>query len=438
MSKLYLCAIALLATLSINGYCEDAPAAEKRFGQGGGRPSEAQIAEWRAKREAREGQAATADAPSPAGSGAHGDMSAMSGMTGMAGMPGMKDEGSLRSGRSGGKPSMKGMPEGAARSGGRPSGMGMRSGGALWLSDTPPMRGDGARGGRSGMAGMDMSGGGWGKPAVKRLWLRAGNDPQRSGFAQEDADAQVETLLVTPDGKPEGEPLPSASDDRKGLSFEMPVQGFYRLYLTSRKLQGDILNVNVAKAEVANFGHGGDVEEAARGLQATRYSESAPLEIVRERKPDERKFFQLKSGEDQVFIVLKKGLPLQGARVRMVSYQGWSKEEVSDEQGRVSFQIVRDYFPPWNEFEKRFKATYLLIAEANAAETGKYQDKPYTSVRYQASLSGNYYPSPTDYLSYAWALGVGMAILLFCGVAVYLYRRRRVKPYQEERFHEGK
>ncbi|MBU1776330.1 MAG: hypothetical protein KJ899_06790, partial [Gammaproteobacteria bacterium] len=289
-----------------------------------------------------------------------------------------------------------------------------------------------------GMAGMDMGGGGWGKPAVKRLWLRAGNDPQRSGFAQEDTDAQVETLLVTPDGKPEGEPLPSANDDRKGLSFEMPVQGFYRLYLTSRKLQGDTLNVNVAKAEVANFGHGGDEEEAAKGLLATRYSESAQMEIVRERKPDERKFFQLKSGEEQAFLVLRKGLPLQGARVRMISHQGWSKEEVSDEMGRVSFQIVRDYFPPWNDFEKRFKATYLLIAEANVAETGKYQDKPYSNVRYQASLSGNYYPSPTDYLSYAWALGVGMAILLFCGVAVYLYRRRRVKPYQEERFHEGK
>lgn len=300
------------------------------------------------------------------------------------------------------------------------------------------MRGDGARGGRSGMAGMDMGGGGWGKPAVKRLWLRAGNDPQRSGFAQEDTDAQVETLLVTPNGKPEGEPLPSANDDRMGLSFEMPVQGFYRLYLTSRKLQGDTLNVNVAKAEVANFGHGGDVEEAAKGLLATRYSESAQMEIVRERKPDEKKFFQLKSGEEQVFIVLKKGLPLQGARVRMVSHQGWSKEEVSDEQGRVSFQIVRDYFPPWNDFEKRFKATYLLIAEANATESGKYQDKPYTGVRYQTSLAGNYYPSPDDYRSYAWALGIGTAILLFCGVAVYLYRRRRVKPYQEERFHEGK
>lgn len=421
MSKQYLCAFVLLALLSSNGYCEDAPVAEKRYGSGGGRPSEAQIAEWRAKREAREAQAAAPAATGMEHQHQHG------GAPGMAATKGM--------------PAMKGMPEEAARSG-RPggAGMGQRSGGgALWLSETPPMRGDGARSGgaRGGMGGMDM-GGSRGGPAVKRLWLRSGNDPQRSGFAQDDSEAQVETLLVTPNGKPEGESLPVSSEERKGLSFEMPAQGFYRLYQTSRKLQGDTLSVNVAKAEIANFGHGGDEEEAAKGLQAVRYSESAPLEIVRERKPDEKKFFQLKSGEEQAFIVLKKGLPLQGARVRFISHQGWSKEVASDEQGRVSFQIIRDYFPPWSEFEKRYKATYLLIAESTAAESGKYLDKPYTNVRYQATLSGNYYPSPDDYRSYAWGLGVGLLITLFCGLAVYLYRRRRVKPYQEERFHEGK
>jgi hypothetical protein len=428
MSKLKLFAVAMLATVSIHGYCEDAPDGARRFGQGGGRPSEAQIAEWRAKREVREAKAATPDAPAaPAASGAerrHGgasDKAAAGAMPSMSGMAGMKEGGSSRGGRPGGMP------------------MGARSGGAIWLSDTPPMRGDGARSGgsRSGMGGMEMGGERGGVPK-KRLWLRAGNDPQRSGFAQEDTDAPAEVLLVTPNSKPEGEPLPSAGEEHAGLSFEMPTQGFYRLYLTQRKLQGDTLNVNVAKAEITNFGHGGDEEEKARAMLATRFLESAPLEIVRERKPDEKLFFQLKSGEDQTFIVLKKGLPLQGARVRFVSHQGWSKEAVSDEQGRVSFQIIRDYFPPWDDFQKRFKATYLLIAEANAAESGQYKDQPYTNVHYQTSLSGNYYPSPTDYQSYAWGLGVGLAILMFCGVAVYLYRRRRVKPYQEERFHEGK
>lgn len=417
MSKLNLCVVAMLAILTMNGYCQDIPAGEKRVGQGG-RPGEAQVAEWRARREAGEGKAAAADAPAvPSVSAAehrHGGAPAAAS----------------------GAPAVSGKPEVGARSGGRPAGM--RSGGAVWLSDSPPMRGDGPRSGsaRGGMGGMDM-GGGRGGPPMKRLWPRLGNDPQKSGFAREDAEAATEILLVSP-GKPEGEPLPASAESHAGLAFQMPAQGYYRVYLMSRKLLGETLSVSVAKAEVANFGHGGDEEEQAKAMLAPRFLESAPIEIVRERQPGEKQFFQLKSGDEQAYLVLQKGLPLQGARVRFVSHQGWSKEAVSDEQGRVVFQIIRDYYPPWSEFQRRFKAAYLVIAEAEAAESGSHKDQPYTTVRYQATLSGSYQPSPDDYLSYAWGLGIGLLIVLFCGVAVYLYRRRRIKPFQELRFNESK
>jgi hypothetical protein len=306
------------------------------------------------------------------------------------------------------------------------------------LSDSPPSRGDGAaRGGMGGMMGMGGMGGERSGPPSKRLWLRAGNDPQKSGFAREDGEAVSETLLVRPQGPVEGEALPPPADGKKNLAFEMPVQGYYRVYASSRKLQGETLNVSVAKAEVANFSHGGDEEERAQALVAPRILESAPIEIVREKAADEKTFFQLKSGDEQAFVVLQKGLPVQGARVRFVSHEGWSKEAVSDEQGRVSFQVIRDYFPAWDDFKKRFKASYLIIAEANAAEKGTFKDQPYSSVRYQATLAGSYYPSPDDYRSYAWGLGIGLLIVLFCGSAVYLYRRRRVKPFQEVRFDDG-
>lgn len=373
---------------------------------GSGRPSEAQIVEWRAKREARDGKPATPDSEHRHG--------------------GASDKAAT------------GKPEEAVRAGSRPSGMGMRGGGAVWLSDMPPMRGDGTRppGSRGGgMAGMDMGGMGGG-PRVKRLWLRSGADPQKSSFYREEPDAAPEILLVTPQGKPDGEPLPPAAEGQRNLSFEMPAQGFYRLYVTTRKLQGETLSVSVAKAEVGNFGHDGDEEERDRAMKAPRVLENAAIEIVRERQDKEGPFAQIRSGTDQAFIVLQKGLPVANARVRFVSHQGWVKEAVSDEQGRVSFQVIRDYFPPWDEFQKRFKATYLVIAEANAAEAGSHKDQPYTGVRYQATLAGSYYPSPDDYRSYAWGLGVGLLAVLFSGVAVYLYRRRRLKPFQEVRFDE--
>lgn len=328
-------------------------------------------------------------------------------------------------------------PEQAARDGGgRPGGTGMRSNGVLWLADTPPMRGE-ASGGRrgGGMGGMSM-GGERGGPPMKRLWLRAGADPQKAPFAHQEAGASVETLLVTPLGKPEGEPLPSPAEGHTGLAFEMPAQGFYRIYVTTRKLQGDTLNVSVAKTEVGNFGHGGDVEEQKRAMMAPRVLENAAIEIVRERQAKEGPFSQIRSGTDQAFIVLQKGLPAANARVRFVSHQGWVKEVTSDEQGRAGFQVIRDYFPPWDEFQKRFKANYLVIAEVAASEAGSHNDQPYARVRYQATLSGNYSPSPNDYRSYAWGLGVGLVAVLFSSVAIYLYRRRRLKPFQEVRFDE--
>jgi len=49
------------------------------------------------------------------------------------------------------------------------------------------------------------------------------------------------------------------------------------------------------------------------------------------------------------------------------------------------------------------------------------------------TLPGKYRPSPYDYRSYAWGLGIALFVIVFGGLAVYLYRRRRLKPYQEER-----
>jgi hypothetical protein len=439
-----------------------------------GRPSEEQIAKWRAMREAGGGDAGGARPPENAtpeerrafwqkraaeraqaeGSSAPAPAPVAAEPAGAPEITHKHDHAAMSSAKAAPAKAESGRPapavakqeEGARTgtgSGSRPAGMpmGMRGGGgALWLSDSPPARGDapgrGGMGGMAGMGGMGGMGGNRNGPPVKKLWLRAGNDPQKAGFAREEADAVVETVLVTPVGKPEGEPLPAAEDGKRNLSFEMPNQGYYRLYHTTRKLQGDTLNVSVAKSEIANFSHGGDGEEAAKAINAPRVLESAPIEIVREKRADEKMFFQLKSGDEQAFVVLQKGLPVQNARVRFVSHQGWTKEAVSDEQGRVNFQLIRDYFPDWADFQKRFKATYLVVAETSATESGSFKDQPYTNVRYQATLSGAYYPSPDDYRSYAWGLGIGFAFLVFCGTAIYLYRRRRMKPFQEARFHE--
>ena len=69
------------------------------------------------------------------------------------------------------------------------------------------------------------------------------------------------------------------------------------------------------------------------------------------------------------------------------------------------------------------------------AEAGEVDGRPYRSTRYLASFTGNYYPSPDDYESYAYGLAFGLFALVATGLGIYLYRRRRNRPYREVRFH---
>jgi hypothetical protein len=170
---------------------------------------------------------------------------------------------------------------------------------------------------------------------------------------------------------------------------------------------------------------------------APRPLDSAPLEIVREKAPGEKANFQLCSGDEVVFVVLRRGLPVQNARVRLITQQGWAKDTLTDAHGRARFQLIRDYFPPWGEFNKWARHTFLVVAETAAPDAGNIQDSSDTNGPNRATLSDSYYPSPKDYSSYAWGLGIVLLVAAFGGTSVYLYRRRRVKPFKEVAFHEG-
>lgn len=403
------------------GHGQPAPADAPRA-----RPSDAQIAEWRARRATREPGGENAPTATPV---------SMSAPESAASPP---QPGRPAAMAGGGRP-----PPGevSGRPGARAAGPRGGTGAGLWLAEAPPRRGEAAgrgggmrgMGGMGSMGGMGEMGGMPGAVPSKRLWLRAGGDPQHSGFAHDEAEASLEARLVGPAGPGGGTVLEREDEGGRPFFFSMPVQGFYRAYVESRSVQGETLLVQLAKAEIAHFSHGGDEAERRRALAGPRVLESAPLEIVRERQSDEKPFFQLKSGDWQNFVVLRRGVPLAGVRVRFVSYQGWVKEAQSDEQGRVGFQVVRDYFPRWDDFQKRFRATYLVIAETADAERGQFRERAYTGTRYVATLAGSYYPSPDDYRSLAWGLGIGLTALTVFGLGVWSYRRRRVRPFREVR-----
>lgn len=314
----------------------------------------------------------------------------------------------------------------------------------LWLSDVAPKRtkpmaqGSHDHGGKH-QDNMDaVIGGDEGDnihSSVKRLWLRQGADPGAAGYVSADGMSAGIDLLDARGNRSVVAATPMAGLAHAKCEFE--DMGFYNAYLAKESVQGGVLRVQLAKAELLKgtcCSKNGDLDpEQLKAISDPK----APLEIVRERHANEKLFTRIVSGDKIAFTVNRLGVPLAGARVTMLTQQGWQKAAKTDEAGRVEFTMIRDYFPAWSDFKRRTKETFVLVAEAEAAEAGVRDGQPYAKTLYQATLSGRYTPSPYDYKSYAWGLGIAGFVAAFGGLAVYLYRRRRVKPFKEVRFSES-
>ena len=317
----------------------------------------------------------------------------------------------------------------------------------LWLSDVAPKRAKKAA--EAGHANHDKTGkhqdnmdaviggeeGDNLHSGTKRLWLRQGDDPAKAGYVSAAVLSSEFNLIDAKGNRSQVGLMPMAG--LAHANFEFEEKGFYNAYLARESVQDGVLRVQLAKAELLNGSCCTKVKDVDPA-QLKAISDSAlPLEIVREHKPDEKLFTRMVSGDKISFTVNRLGKPLPGVPVTMLTQQGWQKKAVSDENGRVEFTLIRDYFPAWNDFKRRTKETFVVVAETEVAESGARQGQNYAKVAYQATLSGKYAPTPYDYKSYAWGLGVAVFVLAFGGLGVYLYRRRRVKPFQEVRFDES-
>ncbi|MEJ2609647.1 MAG: hypothetical protein P8179_06050 [Candidatus Thiodiazotropha sp.] len=297
----------------------------------------------------------------------------------------------------------------------------------LWLSDTAP---------NDESAGhQHMSHGGpveRGKRGVfqKRLWVRSGKAPAEAAYVI--PEGELSAQLIIPD-KSQAKLKQSVKDQQAQLVFSMPDEGFYNAYLTQRIVDNNQLEITTAKAEVLKHscreGH-----DHVKDLMPPNHLSDIPLEIVRERLPNENFHSRVAYGDVISFLVLAKGEPVSGAEVTLYTRSGWQNSSISDEQGHATFTIIRDYFPSWEFFESRHRQEFLAVAKLQRDETGSYQGESYSGVSYVATLPGAYFPSSRDYQSYGYGLSFGLFGLTFSGLSVYLYRRRRIRPYKEVRF----
>ena len=216
------------------------------------------------------------------------------------------------------------------------------------------------------------------------------------------------------------------------VDFKMPDEGFYNLFMTNRAIENEVLHVSIAQNESLNHscraGHD-DIKEKMHPY----YYDGAPIDIIRERRNKESFHSRITSGDVVSFTILRQGKPLPGALVKMVTQKGWAKTLKSDSEGRVSFEMIRDYYPQWHEFKRRKMEGFLVIAEYKSKGAGTYAGKKFKAVHYKVTSSGNYYPSTRDYQSYLYGLLIGIFALTLSGFAIYFYRRKRLKVYKEKR-----
>lgn len=266
---------------------------------------------------------------------------------------------------------------------------------------------------------------------IKRFWFREGERLDRAAYLSSAAPMTLERL----DASGQRFPVHSGEDGAVAqVMLEIPEMGVGNFYATRTLVRGQTRWIQLAKAEIVRR------NSRERNIDpkwlTSLHDPKLPLEIVRERPDKERLYSRLRSGDTVDFTIYAYGKPLAGVPVIMLTEQGWQKKVFSDAQGKASFTLIRDYFPAWHNFLRRMRETFVVVADHETPEPGIANEGGKTTTHYQATLSGRYALSPHDYSSYAYGLGIVIFVTTFSGLAVYLYRRRRVKPFQEIRFDE--
>ena len=293
-----------------------------------------------------------------------------------------------------------------------------------WFSDTPPSKeiAKKMRSSHDGLVQRSRRDG-----TSKRLWLREGEDPLASSYVKEGSAS-----LVLLDAKKSLQTVTFSNQGYAEATFKMPDEGFYNLFMINNFVEDNTLHSITAKKETLNHSCREGHDNVKEKMPPNTYA-AAPIDIIRERMSRERFHTHMTSGDLISYKILHNGKPLQDALVTFVTQKGWKKTLNTDENGQVTFEMIRDYYPMWHEFKRRTRENYLVIVEYVKAQKGVLNGKAYDTINYKATASGSYYPSTRDYQSYLYGLLIGFFALFVTFLSVYLYRRRRLKVYQEPR-----
>ena len=217
--------------------------------------------------------------------------------------------------------------------------------------------------------------------------------------------------------------IKESSKGKESYNFQVPNNGYYNLFALSKGEKNGKSFYNVAKLEYLQGKHG--IEDIYdESLKKNLHQNLTKIDLVRFKNKDEDGFFyRHKMGDTLRFQALLDQKPLRDATVKINLQSGWEKTAKTDKEGMIEFTIVRDYFPQWDKFNKRFKQELLITLEHDTNDT-----------KYTLTYPASFYPNSTDYQSYAYALILITLTLLVSGIVIYRFRKNRSKPFSEVKF----
>jgi hypothetical protein len=216
---------------------------------------------------------------------------------------------------------------------------------------------------------------------------------------------------------------PKASSN---YSFEVPANGYYNLFAIQELEQDGQHITKVAKLEYLRGSHGSE-DQYSDAIKKEMHTSETKIDLIRVKTSEEDGFFHRHAMGDLLeFQAFFEGKPLADATLKVAFESGWSKMMRTDAEGKVSFHIIRDYFPEWSEFDKRHKEEMLLTLSYMPSEKEKY------ILTYPLF----FYPNVSDYQSYSYALTLITLTLLLSGFIIYRFRRNRTKTFSELRYEE--
>ncbi len=209
------------------------------------------------------------------------------------------------------------------------------------------------------------------------------------------------------------------------ISFPAPQWGLHKVFAY---LDGGV-KADVRRKFFAFYSFYSHGDEAAKkqppALNGNGYWDGSPEFELTRIYADGRQRYSTQTGQQAKFKISLHGKPLKGVCVVMMTQKGWRNARTTDENGEVSFFIIKEAETAGGRESRRRAAKYLVVARHREAYAGEIDGQRYADTRYLATMSLRVRPSQLEWESKSMAFLMAGFTVVAAGAAIAIRRRRK-------------